>query len=105
MRASIILALVKKSLFFSYTLKWCTILFYINKASCIFIPFYPLFCFGIKNLRTFFSLHHCDVRLLTVDLLPYLTFHFVLELYSQGHAIIIYRRMLDLNIGLFVKHT
>mgnify|MGYP000529673123 CR=1 FL=1 len=58
---------------------------------------------GLKP-ENVFSLHHCDVRLLTVDLLPYLTFHFILELYSQGHAIIIYRRMLDLNIGLFVKH-
>ena len=50
----------KKLLFFSYTLKWYAILFYINKASCIFIPFHPLFCFGIKNLRT---ISHCTIAM------------------------------------------
>ena len=53
-------ALVKNLLFFSYTLKWCTILFYVNKTSCIFIPFYPLSCFGIKDLSTSF---HCSIAM------------------------------------------
>ena len=45
-----IFVLVKNLLFFSYTRKRCTILLDIDKASCIFISFYPLSCFGIKNL-------------------------------------------------------
>lgn len=62
MRASIILALVKKSLFFSYTLKWCTsnhsIFRHDNFIGCfsadkIKMPTRKYFCFNIpvyKNM-------------------------------------------------------